>query len=148
MDSNIRKINAKIIRSHYFDFDSLMQPKQTQTAASLERKTWPHIIILPALIVFLVWMLHSLMLWLITHIGGVWAWLIMQLLWVNKYRHVLRKRLISVTIRVASYLWSPLSGWNPIKHCNGIFIQFQNGVAFSYLVLHLNFWWQTLKDNI
>lgn len=44
MDSNIRKINAKIIRSHYFDFDSLMQPKQTQTAASLERKTWLHII--------------------------------------------------------------------------------------------------------
>ena len=51
-------------------------------------------------------------------------------------------------MRVAAYLWSPLSGRDPIQHCNGIFIQFQNGVAFSNLVLYLNFGGQTLKDNI
>lgn len=36
------------------------------------------------------------------------------------------------------YLWSPLSGGDPIKHCNSVFVKLQNRVALSYLVLHLN----------
>lgn len=48
----------------------------------------------------------------------------------------------------AAYLWSPLSGGNPIKHCDGIFVQFQDGVAFGDLVLYLNLRRQTLKHNM
>lgn len=44
-------------------------------------------------------------------------------------------------------LWSPLSGWNPLEDRNGVFIQLQNGVALHYLILDLDFGWQTLKGS-
>lgn len=47
----------------------------------------------------------------------------------------------------AANLGSPLSGGNPFQHCDGIFIQLQNGVALSYFIPHFNLRGQGLEET-
>lgn len=47
----------------------------------------------------------------------------------------------------ASYLRSPLSGWDPVQDSDGVLVQFEDGVTLGDLVLDLNFRWQALKEE-